>query len=104
MKNIILSLIIFGIFSPSRNKKNTKPPSVSIEQKEVFHILTIKCNVCHLDKNPNKVFTLENMNGFARKIQRQVFVWKRMPKGKEIALSNQEKEKLKRWLKNELNK
>ena len=44
------------------------------------------------------------MNGFARKINRQVFLWKRMPKGDEILLSKSEKRTLKNWLNIELNK
>ena len=102
MKYIIFFLLGINTFGSIPKSYSTKVHSSSIEQNEAFKVLTQKCNVCHTDKNPSKVFTLENMNGFARKINRQLFVWKRMPKGNEITLSNQEKETLKNWLNIEL--
>jgi len=70
------------------------------EQKtEAFNILKTKCNVYHSNENPSKVFTLENMNGIAKKINKQVFIWKRMPKGKSISLTKHEKLILKNWIK-----
>jgi uncharacterized membrane protein len=65
---------------------------------EVYKILQVKCNVCHQTKNPSKVFTLDNMTSLAPKIYKQVFITKRMPKGKEIRLSQNEYDKLKKWL------
>ena len=102
MKYTIAFLIGLSTFVSIPKSDSTKVHSSSIEQNEAYKVLTQKCNVCHSDKNPSKIFTLENMNGLARKINRQVFVWKRMPKGKEISLSNQEKETLKNWLNIEL--
>lgn len=68
--------------------------------KEVaYSILTLKCNVCHQTQNPSKVFTKENMDRFAKKIKRQVFLWRRMPKGDEIKLTKEEKQQLKSWIK-----
>lgn len=103
MKYLIFGL--FSIFTLVENQKTETPKSYSnsIEQKEVFKVLNQKCNVCHTNQNPSIVFTLGNMNDFARKINRQVFVWKRMPKGKEISLSQKEKTTLKNWLNNQLN-
>lgn len=65
---------------------------------KVFAILNKKCNVCHRTKNPSKVFSLDNMDGFAKKINRQVFIWKRMPKGNEIHLTKEEKQILSSWI------
>ena len=45
-------------------------------------VLTEKCNVCHRRQNPRKVFTESNMDGLAPAIYKQVFVKKRMPRGK----------------------
>lgn len=73
-------------------------------QQEAFTVLQTQCNICHRDQNPSKVFTTENMNGFAKKIKRQVFVWKRMPKGKDNNLTEEEKEILKAWLNQQLKK
>lgn len=67
-------------------------------QEEALEILRNKCNVCHVKKNPSKVFDFENMNVFAKRIHRQVFVWKRMPKGNSITLTKKEKDTLKKWI------
>ena len=63
-----------------------------------LQVLQTKCNVCHLRQNPRKVFTRENMDSFAPKIHRQVFVKKRMPKGKKIKLTAEEYQILSTWI------
>jgi len=70
----------------------------STEKIAAFSILQSKCNVCHVNRNRSKIFTLENMDGFAQKINKQVFIKKRMPKGNSIKLSEEERVKLKNWL------
>jgi len=67
-------------------------------QEAAFSILKTKCNVCHKYDNPSKIFTIDNMNEFSKKINRQVFIWKRMPKGDDIKLSKEEKDILKNWI------
>lgn len=67
-------------------------------REQAFAILTLKCNICHREKNRRMVFTLENMDGRAQKINRQVFKWKRMPKGKDIKLTKEESTQLKTWI------
>jgi len=98
MKYLVI-LILFGVIAVvNGNQQINISPTVSEINNEAFYVLRKKCNVCHLSQNPNKVFTLENMNGFSMKIYRQVFIWKRMPKGNEIKLSLEEKEILKNWI------
>jgi len=75
-----------------------KAQIISIQQEDAFNVLTNNCNVCHLRENPSKVFTMDNMNDYARRINRQVFVWKRMPKGKTVTLNDREKQTLKKWI------
>lgn len=104
MKYIIALLLSVGTYFLASKYDSIEEYSTFPEQKEAFEILVQKCNVCHAVQNPNKVFTIENMNGFARKINRQVFVWKRMPKGNEIKLSEAEKETIKKWLNIQLKK
>lgn len=65
---------------------------------EAFTVLHSKCNVCHSSKNPSKIFTIENMDQQASIINRQVFLWKRMPKGNEIKLTEEDKLRLKNWI------
>ena len=71
---------------------------VESPKSAAYKILVAKCNVCHRKKNPRKVFTLANMEDLSPKIFKQVFVKKRMPKGKENNLSSAEYALLKEWL------
>ena len=70
-------------------------PAVKVQ---AYHILKAKCNVCHERKNKKRVFTLDNMDGYGKKIYKQVFKWKRMPKGNDIQLTPEEYEHLKTWI------
>ncbi len=63
-----------------------------------FKILDNKCNVCHRKRNKRRIFTKENMHTWSNDIYKQVFVKKRMPKGKNIKLSSNEYQKLLTWI------
>ena len=65
---------------------------------EAFAILDAKCNTCHRKQNPFRVFTLKNMDRHAKRIFRQVFVYRRMPKGNAPRLTDLEYRTLKLWL------
>lgn len=65
---------------------------------QAFNILEHKCNVCHRKKNPFMVFNMKNMDKRAEKIDKMVFVYKRMPKGDDIKLTSEERETLKSWI------
>lgn len=67
-------------------------------KKEAFQILKSKCNICHKRKNPFKIFSLKNMDRHAKKIHKQVFVYRRMPKGDSVKLTDKEYQTLKNWL------
>jgi len=67
-------------------------------KSDAFNVLNAKCNVCHRTKNPWKMFTPENMNAFAPKIYKQVFIKKRMPKGNQFRLSQGDYNTLNKWL------
>ena len=66
--------------------------------EKAYQILNNKCNVCHRKRNRRKIFTKENMNTWANDIYKQVFVKKRMPKGKKIKLSSNEYHELLTWI------
>lgn len=73
--------------------------AVESEVKQVaFQILRAKCNACHKKKNPFKIFSLKNMNRHAKKIHKQVFVYRRMPKGDSVKLTKTEYQALRNWL------
>ena len=68
-----------------------------------FAVLENHCNVCHHKKKPAYVFTLQNMDAFASSINLEVFVTRKMPKGRANDLSAEEEQTLKRWLDKKLN-
>ncbi len=72
--------------------------TVKDSKVKAFQILDNKCNVCHHKRNKRRVFTTENMNTWAKDIYTQVFVKKRMPKGKVIKLTSQEYQELLTWI------
>lgn len=75
-------------------------PASDHELKQLaFEILNTKCNNCHRKQNPFMVFKKENMSRRARKIYKMVFVERKMPKGNEIRLTNEEYLTLEKWLK-----
>ena len=65
-------------------------------------ILQNKCNVCHKKRNPFMIFKQKNMDKRAKRIYKQVFVKKRMPKGDDIKLTLEEYKILEEWLKTNL--
>lgn len=67
-------------------------------RENAFQILDNKCNVCHHKRNKRRVFTIENMNTWANDIEKQVFIKKRMPKGKNITLTSNEYQELLTWI------
>ncbi|UWX55975.1 hypothetical protein NYZ99_06435 [Maribacter litopenaei] len=72
----------------------------SIKQK-AFAVLDLKCNFCHTSKKRLENFTPENMNDLIPKINEQVFVTKKMPKGKNNILTSEEKNSLLIWINKE---
>lgn len=97
------NLLILASFSPTAlpDSKTIDSPLLekgdSLQEKALF-ILQSKCNDCHGKKKKKAVFTLENMNGYAKKINKQVFIKKRMPKGNEVKLTAEEREWLRKWV------
>lgn len=67
-------------------------------KKEAFKILDTKCNVCHRKQNPFMVFKEKNISKRAKKIYQMVFIERKMPKGNEIRLTNEEYIALEKWL------
>lgn len=63
-----------------------------------FKILTIRCNECHATKKRTDIFTMANMDSLAADIHHQVFVKKKMPKGRKNNLTTSETKALQAWL------
>ncbi len=90
----IVTLMLFSVPSSSM----PAPVATAAQKKAAFVVLNTKCNICHKKQNKNKVFTTQNMSDFAAKINLQVFVKRRMPKGGKVKLTAQEYEIMKEWL------
>lgn len=65
---------------------------------KAFVILTNKCNVCHEKRNRRRVFTQSTMYAWSQDVYKQVFIKKRMPKGKKIKLTSEEYQDLITWI------
>lgn len=65
---------------------------------KAFKVISNKCNVCHEKRNRRRVFTMANMNDWSNDVYEQVFIKKRMPKGKKIKLTSDEYQDLLTWI------
>lgn len=103
---VLLSILSLGSFLLLENAKYQPWPNNNPSKVAAFEVLKTHCNTCHIDKNPRRVFTLENMDKSAKKIKRQVFVFKRMPKGKarRDKITETEMKALKNWINHTLKK
>lgn len=95
---IVLSASELSLSKKLGNHYETVSKSEDPARAKAFEVLTNKCNVCHTKRNKRRVFTTDNMDSFAQDVYKQVFVKKRMPKGKKIKLSSQEYQDLLTWI------
>ncbi|NRB59273.1 MAG: hypothetical protein HRU50_04940 [Winogradskyella sp.] len=77
---------------------NLSNETITDSKTTAFQVLDNKCNVCHRKRNKRCVFTANNMDSWADRINTQVFVKKRMPKGKNIKLTSREYKDLQTWI------
>ena len=61
-------------------------------------MLRNKCNACHAIKKRTDIFSLKNMDSLAIEINKQVFVKRKMPKGRKVKLTEEETRRLEVWL------
>lgn len=102
--------IATGISSTITEGKPIQPvmPGEVIETQvelkaKALEILESHCNVCHKKQNPFMVFKAKNMSKRAGRIYKAVFVQRRMPKGDQYDLSEEEADQLKKWILTEIN-
>jgi uncharacterized membrane protein len=98
---VVVALTSFTSFNgPAKAETSVQGADPGDDAKSAaLKVLQLKCNTCHVRQNPGKLFTPSNMNALASKINEQVFVKKRMPRGKR--LTNEEYTTLQTWLINQ---
>ena len=94
---LFLFLIPALHLEPIKHAKDAVTQEV-IQKESAFKVLQTKCNVCHAVKKRADIFTYKNMDSLANAINEQVFIKKKMPKGKKIKLTNSEEKKLLLWI------
>jgi len=96
LKHGLISMVIAIIATTTCNSQNTATKD-SIKSK-AFDVLVTRCNFCHAVKKKQDVFTFDIMDSLTGAIYEQVFVKKKMPKGRKNKLTTRELELLKAWL------
>ena len=97
MKGILLLLTIFFI-TEGKHFDATEIFFQDNGKTKAYGVLQKKCNTCHATKKRTDIFTLENMDSLATNIHEQVFVKKKMPKGRKAKLTEEESKSLQEWL------
>jgi len=96
-----LLLLLYLDFQTEKNQHGSLENMIEGHQTSpkaiAFGVLQTKCNICHATKKKTDIFTLENMDSLAADIHKQVFVKKKMPKGRKVKLTEEETNALKRW-------
>ncbi len=88
MKYLIFFVLASLVSSLSTNLtklelQNIDEQQTSLKQK-AFIVLKKKCNTCHATKRRVDIFTISNMDSLKFEINNQVFIKRKMPKGKKI--------------------
>ena len=100
----ILSVLIFWVFGQRARQMETyeiglnRYKTQEVPKDDAFIVLREKCNVCHVTKKRTDIFTLDNMDSLAIDIHKQVFIKKKMPKGRKVKLTTEEQRILEKWL------
>ena len=98
MKPILLCLCLSVFYLNTKGNQYYRIDVQENEKSSAFKVLTTKCNVCHRTKKRQDIFTLKNMDSLAFDINTQVFIKKKMPKGRKIKLTEAEIQVLRDWL------
>lgn len=104
--NCLIRFLLVGLLSTippitedSKLKTGFKTNNQTSLKQKAFVVLRDKYNVCHVSKKRLALFTLANMDSLQLEINNQVFIKRKMPKGKRNMLSISEEKDLLNWLK-----
>lgn len=95
-------LVLTAFERPTVNSPGGVDPD-NPSNERILSILDTKCNVCHRRQNPFMVFKPNNIEKRAPRIYRAVFEQRRMPKGNDIRLTEEEYATLEQWLQSKIN-
>lgn len=102
MKLFVLIGIVLLIYRTNNIGKSTYSTVITPQEeplkKSAFTILRNNCNSCHAEKRKVTVFTFANMDRYSNAINQQVFIRRKMPKGRKNKLKEKEEETLKKWI------
>ena len=98
-QNIVVLLLLSFYFTSFLTLGSPNGVKTQVQPKEqAFSVLQTKCNFCHAVKKRTEVFTLSNMDSLALEINNQVFIKRKLPKGKKVTLTLEEEKILKSWI------
>lgn len=95
---VLLPLFLLHLISLNVPRHWNDDLTQTTTKDKAFTVLQAKCNFCHAVKKRTDVFTFENMDSLAVEINKQVFIKRKMPKGRKVTLTHEEEENLKDWI------
>ena len=102
---LIAGIIAVGIYNSATTINGVFPVNKSFLKdplkEDVLKILDNNCNACHRKQNPFMIFNERNISRRSNRIYQAVFVDRRMPKGDQFTLTQEEYKILKQWLSNQ---
>lgn len=104
MNDTFKSFLLFFLLGTCSNMLlSAQSETLSLSKETVkftaLKVLETHCNDCHATQRTT-IFTLENMDKKVNRVNRQVFITKRMPKGKpnRDRMTTEEMSALKNWI------
>lgn len=103
--SIFISLFAFSfVGKEQRTTLSTYKDSTDSLKMAALIVLENKCNQCHSEKKPAYYFTAKTMDYFVKDINNEVFIKKKMPKGKKNRLTAEDRETLRLWVEMKMTK
>jgi uncharacterized membrane protein len=103
--SVFLSLLAFSFIGKDQESTLTVYQNSADSLKTAaLIVLENNCNECHSKKEPAYYFTAKTMDYFVAKINIEVFVTGKMPKGRKNELTTEDRETLRLWVEMKLKK
>lgn len=96
MKTSFATGILFILLGLCASNAQAQSPAAKMTDS-TWEVLEVRCNECHREKKKEWVFNRKTVHYLASSINEQVFIKKKMPKGKP-KLTEEESQTLQDWL------